>query len=353
MKRYRKNLPEGTKIFIGIDLHKNHWHITMRTEEIELFSGSIPGTMESLYSQLEPYIHCDLYAVYEAGCFGFWLYDDLSACGVKVIVTPPSLIPVEQGNRVKTDRKDSKKLSHLLSKELLKEVYVLTPEERFHRTVIRRRRQLVRERVRIQHQITSELTLYGIPLKESSGAWSKSYSRNLRSIRFENRYMQESFQRLLDGYDYFCELVKKQTQLVKELAETETYRDRVKLLVSIPGVGVLTAMEILVELSDIRRFARPEQLAAYVGLTPSEHSSGDNIRMGRITKTGKSHLRGQLIEAAWITIRKDKSIEAIYNRIKVRAGGKRAIVAVARHLLLRVRKMLIQKCSYQELLNAA
>ena len=353
MKRYTKNLPEGTKIFIGIDLHKNHWHITMRTEEIELFSGSIPGTMESLSKLFEPYMHCDIYAVYEAGCFGFWLYDDLTAYGVKVIVTPPSLILVEQGNRVKTDRKDSKKLCHLLSKELLKEVYVPAPEERFHRTVNRRRRQLVRERVRIQHHITSELTLYGIPLEERTGAWSRSYIRNLRAIRFENRYMQESFQRLIDGYDYFNELVKKQTQLVKELAETDTYRERVKLLVSIPGIGVLTAMELLLELQDIRRFARPEQLAAYVGLTPSEHSSGDTTRMGHITKTGKSHLRGLLIEASWITIRKDKSLATIYNRIKVRAGGKRAIVAVARHLLLRTRKMLIRECSYQELLNAA
>jgi len=353
MRSYKKKLPEGTKIFIGIDLHKYRWHVTICTEDIELYSGSIPGEWRSLYTKIEPYLSYEIYAVYEAGCFGFWLCDELTNHGVKATVTPPSLIPVEYGNRVKTDKKDSRKLAYLLKKGLLKEVYVPSAEERFHRQVVRRRRQLMQDRVRVQHRIKSELCLYGINLPEDCGEWSKKYIKNLRLIHFGNEWMQESYTVLLDEYEYLSSLVVKQTNKVKELAATEQYRERVDILKSIPGVGVLTAMELLVELQDIRRFARPEQLAAYVGLTPSQYSSGDKIRMGRITKTGKSHLRGTLIEAAWTLKRRDKSLEVVYDRIKVRAGGKRAIVAVARHLLLRARKMLIQRCTYEELLKAA
>lgn len=135
MKMYKKKLPEGTRIFVGIDLHKHRWHVTICTEDIDLFRGSIPGTWRSLYKKIEPYMSYDVTAVYEAGCFGFWLYDRLISKGVNAIVTPPSLIPTEYGNRVKTDKKDSRKLAYLLSKGLLKEVNVPTLEERYHRQV--------------------------------------------------------------------------------------------------------------------------------------------------------------------------------------------------------------------------
>jgi transposase len=100
-------------------------------------------------------------------------------------------------------------------------------------------------------------------------------------------------------------------------------------------------MELLVELQDVSRFRRAEQLAAYVGLTPSQYSSADKIRMGRITRAGKSGLRGTLVEASWRLITKDMAMREKYDRIKSRAGGKRAIVAIARMLLLRLRRILL------------
>jgi transposase len=122
--------------------------------------------------------------------------------------------------------------------------------------------------------------------------------------------------------------------------------DRVKILRSIPGIGILTAMEILLELQDVSRFRRPEQLAAYVGLTPSQFSSADKIRMGRITGAGKKTVRAALVESCWHLIRKDKAMRKKYEQIKARAGGKRAIVAIARNLLLRIRKMLLDNHRY-------
>jgi transposase len=120
-------------------------------------AGSIPGKREALHKLLERYKGCDIRAVYEAGYFGFWLYDRLTECGIDCVVTPPSLIPREYGNRVKTDRRDSRKLAHLLAKGMLKRVWVPSKEERYHRQVSRRRRQLIEDRVLTQGRIKSEL----------------------------------------------------------------------------------------------------------------------------------------------------------------------------------------------------
>ena len=118
---------------------------------------------------LERYAGHRLQAVYEAGYFGFWLHDLLVERDIECLVTPPSLIPQEYGNRVKTDRRDSRKLAHLLAKGLLKRVWVPSQEELYHRQVIRRRRQLVRDRVRTQSRIKAELRFYGIHLEEPRG----------------------------------------------------------------------------------------------------------------------------------------------------------------------------------------
>ena len=194
---------------------------------------------------------------------------------VDCIVTPPSLIPQEHGNRVKTDRLDSRKPARLLAKGLLKSIWVPSAEERFHRQVIRRRRQLVGDRVRTQNRIKSELYFYGIDLPAPRGKWTHVYFTNLQRIKFKNHWMQKSFNQLLEQYEFLCAQIYKQTQLLKKLAKLPLYRDRVIILCSIPGIGILTAMEILLKLQDVSRFRRAEQLAAYVGLTPSQYSSAD------------------------------------------------------------------------------
>ena len=153
--------------------------------------------------------------------------------------------------------------------------------------------------------------------------------------------MQESFTRLLEQYEFLSMQIDKQTQLLRELSETAQYRERVEILQSIPGIGVISAMELLLELQDVSRFRRAEQLAAYVGLTPSQYSSADKVRMGRITGIGKNTLRSILVEASWTLIRKDQAMREKYDRIKIHSGGKRAIVAIARTLLLRMRRMLL------------
>lgn len=342
----RKDLDKSETIFVGIDLHKRTWHVTIRTFEIELSSGSIPGSWNNLKPLLKRYTGHEIVVVYEAGYFGFWLYDKLENFGVRCKVTPPSLIPIEYGNKVKTDRKDSRKLAHFLAKGLLKEIYVPTLQERYHRQVIRRRRQLLNDRVRSQNRIKSELQLNGINLTTPSGQWTQAYYTNLCRIKFSDRWMQESFKCLLEHYEFLCGLIVSQTQLLKELSKDKLYKERVRILQSIPGVGLIAAMEILLELQDIKRFRRADQLAAYVGLTPSQYSSADKTRMGRITCIGKNSVRAILVQASWVLVRKDGVAQEKYEKLKAKAGGKRAIVAIARKLLIRMRRIMLDGTEY-------
>ena len=342
MKSMTKQM-QGEDLFVGIDLHKRRWHVTIRVDHVEIFSSSIAGRWQELKKVLSRYKGCRVHAVYEAGFLGFWLFDHLTQSGVDCIVTPPSLIPQQQGNRVKTDRRDSRKLAQLLTRGLLKSVWVPSAEERFHRQVIRRRRQLVGDRVRTQNRIKSELYFYGIDLPAPRGKWTQVYFANLQRIKFKNRWMQQSFHQLLEQYGFLSAQIEKQTQLLKQLAQLPLYRDRIKILCSIPGIGILTAMEILLELQDVSRFRRAEELAAYVGLTPSQYSSAEKIRMGRITGAGKNTVRTALVESCWHLIRKDKAMRKKYEQIKARAGGKRA---VSRKLILCIRRLLLDNRPY-------
>lgn len=131
--------------------------------------------------------------VYEAGYFGFWLYERLVEDGVECIVTPPSFVPQEYRNRVKSDRRDSRKLAHLLTKGMLRGVWVLSREERYHRQVVRRRRQLIGDRVRVQNRIKAELRFYGIEMCEPRGPWSNDDRKPNQLVRGDLRTSGKTF----------------------------------------------------------------------------------------------------------------------------------------------------------------
>jgi transposase len=346
MARYDEGNRGGKDVFVGVDLHRKFWQVTIRTAEWEGKGFTVPPRWEALRSLLEAYGPDRIKVVYEAGYFGFWLYDRIVEWGAECVVTPPSLIPREYGNRVKTDKKDSRKLADLLCRGLLKAVWVPPVEQRGHRQVLRTRRQLVRARVDAQLRIKAFLRFYGIEIPEPRGKWSRTYVENLKRFRFGDRYVGESFGRYLEGYDFLSRQIEAQTALLKELAETAPYREAVMRLRGIFGVGLLSAMEILLEIGDFTRFKRSSQIAAYVGLTPSQYSSGEKVRMGRITGIGKNALRAILVEASWKLVAQDGEMRRRYEVLKVRAGGKRAIVAVARHLIIRVRRMMLDGQPY-------
>ncbi|MDI6767369.1 MAG: IS110 family transposase, partial [Bacteroidota bacterium] len=151
----------------------------------------------------------------------------------------------------------------------------------------------------------------------------------------------------LELFHYVDAQYKALTLEIEHMALTEKYRERVRLLTTIPGIGIFTAMAILVELQDIERFRRADQLASYLGLTPSQRSSGERIRMGHITHCGNPRLRARFVESSWTLIRYDEGARKIYERIKHQTGSsKKAITAMARRLAIRARRVLIDKKPY-------
>ena len=193
MEGYRRRVEEGKTVFVGVNLHRVKWHVTVRTEDEELFSGTVPAHWEALWRLLDRWQGCRVGVVYEAGYFGFWLYDRVVEYGADCTVTPPSLLPQEYGNRVKTDSRDSRKLAHLLAKGMLRRVWVPSQQERYHRQVVRRRRQLIVDRVRVQNRIKSELQFHGVELVGPRAPWPRAYVERLWCIRFGDRWSRRVF----------------------------------------------------------------------------------------------------------------------------------------------------------------
>jgi transposase len=338
----------GKRICVGIDVHKESWQVTVRTEGEEIFNGRIPGQYQALKRLLERYQGCQMKVAYEAGPFGFWLSDKLSEDNIDTMVVPPSLIPIESGNRVKTDKRDSRKLARLLESNMLKQVYVLTPEEREHRDLLRTRRQIVDHRKDVARQIKSKLLFYGIVSPFSATPyWSLKYIEWLRALSFATDYLKESFYILIDLYEYLTRQIARINRKVARLCRDKKYLDRIKLLCTAPGIGRLTAIEILVELQDISRFKSAEELASFIGLTPSEYSTGEKTRQGRITRCGNTRVRTYLVESTWILITKDPALRAKYLKLKSTRGGKRATIAIARKFILIIRRMLLDNVPYR------
>jgi len=178
--------------------------------------------------------------------------------------------------------------------------------------------------------------------------WSEDHVHWIETLRWEFPALKISIDAMLKMYRDLTEQYKQLTHEIELLALAEKYRERVGLLTQIPGIGIFTAMAILIELQDIERFQRADQLASFLGLTPSQHSSGERIRMGRITRCGNARVRTRFVESSWTLIRYDAQAKATYERIKHQTGsGKKAITAIARRLTLRVQRVLIDKKPYQ------
>jgi transposase len=333
-----KRLPADALVFVGLDLSKLSWSVAVRSEGETLLEFSGPGRPETLAPLLEALRHCRVRSVYEAGPFGYTLHDWLVARGVESLVCSPGLVPVQVGNRVKTDRRDALKLATMLEAGLLRSIVVPTPRQRADRELVRERDRLVRRRRAVMVQIRAFLLTYGIAAPDTS-TWTKVFETWLFKLRLTDRLLQVALDSLRRGYLEADRHLEEHTRLLKDLARTRRHAPTVALLTSVPGLGWLSALTFSVEIFDWSRFASGEALSSYLGLTPSQYSSGERIRHGRITRAGNRRLRSLLVEACWRTIGRDPGLRRLYEAIKRRRGGKRAIVAVARKMCHRLAAM--------------
>lgn len=323
----------GTPVAMAIDVSRSKLVYCVRWEGTER-RLSTPAGLHHLQAVVGQYRDCQLHVAYEACGFGYepawWLQEQ----NVAVTVIAPSRVERAPGLGVKTDRIDAGKLARKLEKGELKGIYIPSRAVHEHRQLGRTYAQCVRERQRAQIRIRALLQEQGRLGPDPSAGWS-AYRTWLAA-----QELAAPVRACVQAHEQVRALADQQAQSLRgqllQLARSAPYRPVVQALCTQRGVGPLSAIRLMLELGSIERFARSAALPHYLGLTPSQYSSGELDHRGHILKCGPATLRGLLLQCAWAAVRPggDAGLRAVFERLAPRRGRKRAIVAVARRLAI-------------------
>jgi transposase len=324
----------GRTVFVGIDVHKKTYAVTALCDGVVVKRDTLKAEPQFLIEYLIKRFGAGIIkTAYEAGFCGFHLHRALEKSGIKNIVVHAAGIEVSN-DRVKTDKRDSLKIAVHLSQNRLKGIYVPSVEREDYRTVTRLRDTFSRERTRIACQIKSLLYQHGLISANDSKRVSQSWIKSLSNLVMTSgiRFAVEKLTSMWLEFDAKIHEIANEmkVQAVKDADIDMVYQSTV-------GIGPISGRVLANELGDLLQFNNERQLFSYIGLTPSEHSSGEHVRQGHITKQGKPLLRKILIQSAWTAVRYNEELRTVYERIASRAGAKRAIVAIARKLIGRIR----------------
>ncbi len=289
--------------FIGLDVHAETIAVAVAETGGEVRSlGVVPNRLESvrkLIQKLGPVQH--LRACYEAGPTGYVLYWQLTKIGVACEVIAPSLVPSKPGDRVKTDRRDAEKLARCYRAGELTPVWVPDDDHEALRDLVRAREAAKKDQLKARHRLSKFLLRHG---KRPDGlkAWTKKHLEWIKShVRFAQPALEATLADYLEEVDHVAARIVKLEKAIDEAVQHAPAEIRavIEALQALRGVAQTTAATIVSELGSLSRFASPRPLMGYSGLVSREHSSGNRIQRGGITKTGNGHLRRVLVEAAW------------------------------------------------------
>jgi transposase len=334
---------EGEKVSIGIDVHKNHYTVCCMVRSEVVHKVTMPPSGLKLLEFIRSrFAGAEVKTAYEAGFSGFNLHRVLESGGVTNLVVHAGSIEVAVRDRVKTDRRDSLKLASLLECGRLKGIRVPSIEEEKSRLLHRTREQLVRDRSRTANRIKMKLYQFGLDVPKVITL------QNLEKIVESNDQGIE--------LDYslrkFISIWKSLNKDIREVNLLQTKRfeanNLFKIYRSIPGYGLQTACMLLTELGNMSQFRNERGLFSFLGLTPTERSSGEKEIKGHISRQGSSRLRGVLVEAAWSAVKNDLYWKNEYQKRAVRIGGKRAIVSIARRLVGVARALSLKGQLYEQ-----
>ena len=291
-------------LYVGMDVHKENYTLccySIDDEEI-MYKQTLAPDYKMILKYLErvrKHYHDEVEFVcgYEAGCLGYTLYHQLNDHGVKCVILAPTTMAITNKNRVRTDKRDAGCIARCLAFHSYSEVHIPTAEDEAVKDYIRMRDDHKKSLKIIKQQILAFVLRHGFRFKEGKNYWTGRHMAWLKSLDLGG-ILQESLNEYLITYEYLKNKVEQMDKRIEELAENERYRESVKKLVCLLGVKTLTALAVIVEIGDFIRFAKAEQLAGYLGLVPSEDSSGEKRKLGSITKAGNSHVRRLLVESA-------------------------------------------------------
>lgn len=338
---------KGKNLFVGIDVHKKRWVVSIRTYDLELKTFSMSAVAEELEKfLLNTYPGALFHIVYECCFSGFWIYDYFHERGYEIIVTPTNRI-YRDGSVVKTDKIDSRKLAFQHSRELLREVKVPEIKIREYRSLFRIYDKEKMREGQILRQVRCILECKNHQLKWEK--WNKEFIEKLKLVRFQEDIFNRKFEVLIREYEFVKEQIKDSEKRIKEIGEDEELKDRVKRIEQINGIGIVSAVRLVIYLFDMEgRFTEGESLVHYVGLTPGEQSSGEDIIRSRTGLIGNRQLRSIIIQLAWVAVRKDGSLLNKFERVYKNTGCKqKAIVAVARKWMMKVHAIIEKEEAYE------
>ena len=329
---------KGQKIFVGIDVHKDSWRVAV-APEVGVIKGHSqhPSAKELIDFLQKNYPDGDYHAVYESGFSGFSTYYALQEVGIGCIVVHAADVPTTQYEEaMKTDRIDAAKLARSLKAGLLKGIYIHARDDIDARSVIRIRKtiqkQLCGYKSRIKHMLHSNGVLFPERFSRSGTHWSRAFIKWLEEDVVLLSATRDSLDLLLVQVRAVRETLLKATRKMRALSRSERFKREHDLLLTIPGIGTNVAMSILTEIGSIGRFRNEREFASYLGLIPTSHSSGDKVAHGEKTFRGNKKLGPQLIEAAWVSIVRDRELGCAYFDYKKRMEPQKAIVRIARKL---------------------
>jgi len=352
MRKIQEFILKDKEIFVGLEDSKRSWKICARSGGTIVNQTSMPADYTNLRNYFtNKFPDCSITVIYEAGFSGFGLHDDLVADGVSCVVTPPHTVTQEKCNKQKNDHIDSRRLAKNLENNDYRSCHIPDKQLREDRQIVRLYGQLQRDIVRVCNRIRRMLEFHGLDDPATAGRWSQNKYRQLAS-NLETMQLSASllfsFQTTFNELFHLWHLRKSVLKELSDLAKSERYKRTVELLKSAPGIGLLTAIRLTLEWGDLSRFKRKENFSSFLGPIPSDYSTGESDHKGRITKQGHRGVRSWLVESAWITIRKDPVMLAKYQTVKQNSGSsKKAIVAVARKLAIRLRALVLTGQMYE------
>ncbi len=340
---------KGKDLYIGLDVHKKSWSVTILVEGMEHRTFTQPPDPRTLYNYLQKmFPGGTYYSAYEAGFCGYGIHRELNDLGIKNIVINAADIPASQKDQLqKRDPVDSRKIARALEKGLLRAIHIFDRDMEELRSLNRTRFYLMRDYRRSKNRIKSFLQYYSIsiPIEYDNNLWTLKYISWLKQIQMKTMSGQDAFSNLIRSYEYHREqilILSRQIRVRIREYDNELY----KLLKTVSGIGPLTSSALITELGDINRFPHIDHLSSFVGLVPRVKQSGEISYTGGITFRCNSYLRTLLIESSWQAIRQDPALMQYYHQHVINNKGQKVIIKVARKLLNRIRYVMKNRQPY-------
>ena len=346
-----KFIPRDYDVFAGLDVDKKSMSVVFADHDGGQRALRMANKAGPLLNYVRKHFAGQRVAfAYEAGPTGFGLHDELVRQAYTCVVVAPSKIPRVPGDRVKTNRRDSRKLAENLRGGQLQSIHVPTRAYRDLRHLVQLRDTHVRQLSASKLRIKALLLFEGIPFPDPAERWTARAMRDLQTLP-GSETVRFKLDDLLHTLHFHFQAAARATKQIRQycLSDPELQQS-ISVLLSLPGIGWIVASHLVARLGDPQQIKNGKQIAGFLGIVSSEHSTGDKENRGEITRSGDSRLRNKLIQSAWTAIKKDPELRDFYRRIYQRhpkkVAARKAIVAVARKLTTRIYVVLKEQRPY-------